>query len=138
MSTTFALRFPWRDRTAGTHGIEEVRIGARHERPHYGRFRFANRAVAPSQEAVKATAFSALSRVALVDATGWQRSKSTNVVFALTGQAVWPAGFACSTVWLCPIAKRLVITTEPAERHLGMVQSECGARGFCANPCTQI
>jgi hypothetical protein len=127
---TFVLRFPWRDKTAGASGCEEVRVFSGHPRSHYGRFRFSNRAFAPTQEDAKSTAFSALSRVAFIDATGWQRSKSTNVVFALTGQAVWPAGFACSTVWRCPGTKRLLLTTEPLEQHLAMVEAECAARGW--------
>jgi hypothetical protein len=127
---TFALRFPWRDRTAGTQGVEEARVFARHPRPHYGRFRFANRAVAPSQAAAKATAFSVQSRVVFMDSTGLQRSNGDNACAALTGRALWPGGFTYTIVWLCPTAKRLLLTTEPDERHLHMVQAECAARGW--------
>jgi hypothetical protein len=130
MAVLIDLKFPWLDRAAGTQGVEEVRVFARHQRARYGRFRFENRAVAPNEAYAKATAFSARSRIAFMDSTGLLSSKTANSCAALTGRDMWPGGFTYTVTWMCPVAKRLLITTEPDERHLPLVQSECSARGW--------
>jgi hypothetical protein len=124
----FTLKFPWLDN--GDQGVEEIKIHAQRPLGHYGRFRHQNRVCATSLADAKSTAFSARSRVAFMDASGLVQSVAANTVWALCGAAVWPAGFEFVYSWRCPLAKRLLVTTEPIGDRLRFVESECSARGW--------
>jgi hypothetical protein len=126
----FSLRFPWRDKTAGASGCEEIKIFSRHPREWYGRFRLENRAFATSLADAKSACFSALSRVIFMDVTNFKHSKSTNAVAVLSGRSVWPAGFEFVRLWLCPTNKRLLLTVEPPGKWLHFVEEECKARAW--------
>ncbi len=130
---TFRLRFPWKEKN-GTHEVETIELKARHVRSYYGQFRFeAENPLYPaanSRENARANAHSAASRVVFMDATGWRRSKSETVVWALCGRAIWPAGFDFTVIWRDLSRNRLAVTTEPIEKHLDLVEAECHARGW--------
>jgi hypothetical protein len=124
---TFALRFPWRDRTAGTQGVEEGRLWAKHPRGCYGKFRFEDRDFLTSQESAKSAVFSARSRICFMDASGFKRSTAQNAVWACCNGPMWPRGFDYVLVWISP-THRMVVTTESYQKHLPVVEAECAAR----------